>query len=178
MNATASSATTHPSAYRGIQYQVKDFDLLNWHIEFWSDESRNLLDCIDLHVINTLRANDVGLTKTLGIDINDPEIPFLIRLARQRCDRLNFPATDPMCWLIAILANNNPGIAVMWCTALALAWQSSDTLHKEPNMAWFMSAYQEKQRFLGIPSAEHLERMWDNQKISGGNALDFVEVSA
>lgn len=158
------------------RYQVADFNLLKWYIDFWSDESDDLRSVVPEDVLNGLRLADILNSRDFVITA---ESPALVRLVRERCDNLQFPATDALVWLITQLSRL-PGTAVMWSSALAMAWQDADRmLFPRPDMLWFMSDHSELYGIAasGIPGKHHLECMWDLQKQGGRNALEFITVT-
>lgn len=157
-------------------YRVEGFNLLKWYIDFWSDESEDLRAVVPEPVLNGLRLADVLNTDDFAITEVSPP---LVRIVHNRCLALKFPATDALIWLIARLSPL-PGAAVMWSSALAMAWRDADhQLFVRPDMTWFMSDHTTLYGIAGagIPGSHHLECMWGLQKIGGRNALDFITLS-
>lgn len=166
---------------------IEGFDLAKWYEDFFLDESDSILNHMPGDMILKLAVMD---HKGFTLSGDDTSAPVGYRIVRKRCDFLKFPCSDAVCLFISMLGDR-PGKLVMICVAYAIAWDvRKETLLPDlcpqivaPNMDWILELHNEGfkagDEFIpcdsfGFPGEEHLHKMWDAQKIGGGNGLDTV----
>ena len=98
---------------------------------------------------------------------SEPELPFIVAVAKKRCEHHAIPASDGALLMIAQLCDR-PGTVVMYCAVLkALATK----LNRAVQVPDLCDAFP-----MGFPNNDDLITVWDQQKVHDGagpnNALD------
>lgn len=176
---------------------AEGFEVVSWYEEFWQDESDSVMSHMTFEEFMQLCILDFRLLdkhaeeKTNYLDISKTclELGGMMLLARRRTLHLEFPCTEGVCAFIAQLSDT-PARAVMYCTALALAWEQrfpdmistliGDSCYADiPSMNWIANMFNSgfvvgekspegpmwlETDMWGIPGADHMRRMWEKQK--------------
>jgi len=89
---------------------------------------------------------------------------YLFRLAAKRADAIGLKISEPLCLFLCFLCST-PADAVMYLYALRARTEEA-SIHSLCEM--FPD---------GFPSEESMQAVWDLQKISKGNLLDYIGMS-
>lgn len=184
------------------RYSIEGFDLLGWCRSFWSSCSRFREDDMDPQIqdleafhaemearekLSEERRNMVGMALKLNFMeafqsvlpddfMEDPEVPFLVKVFAKRCQALDFPVSQGVIVFLSSLCRN-PGNSTMLATAFAVLWDMCPCESAKPDMGWILDVFSRRDNSFAIPNNAEMQTAWDAQKLDGANALDMIRIA-